>query len=220
MYSINNLIATLLTVGGVGYINYYTLLHMGLIQTAKQETKHIIPICLVFSIFDFAIYLCLQEWLQKIPSLSLKVNSNWLIFWTIVSTMGLAFILTLCLGNCAVELFYKLVNKSRDQNNQAQLMQEEPFIDALNTGRQTQAYLYDFSHKPLGFGHVLSSSLDRDSNYQINLEPFEDDDAKEQYSYDQITTFMQSKDWQKAYTMTQHVNFKQGFIMILIEDKN
>lgn len=217
MYTINEIIATLLTVGGVGYINFYTLLHMGLIQTAKDKDKHILPICLIFSLFDFAIYICLQQWLKRIPALSVKANTNWLIFWNIMLTMILAFVLTLVLGNIAIKLFYWFINKTRLRDNKAEVMQSEPFIDALNDEKQAQAFIYDFSHNSLGCGHVLSSSIDSENNYQLNLEPFTSDE--DQYSYDALMAFVQTKEWKDNYKITNHINFKQNFIMVLIQDK-
>lgn len=220
MYQINEIIAELLVAGGLGFINFYTLEHMGKLESTKERKELILPICLFFSLLDFAIYQVVQSLLRNAWALGSKANSSWLIFWSVVVTAIIAFALTLILGSVGVKLFYALINKARKSNGEASLSQNAPFEDVLAGQTYAYAYVYDFSHQGLGYGEISGFSSDEINHYQINLLPFTDNKKELQPSYDELMGQIETSEYQQKYHITQHINFKQKFIMIVIEERN
>ncbi|QNQ83812.1 hypothetical protein FP435_04810 [Lactobacillus sp. PV037] len=218
MYTINNLVATLLTAGGLGYINYGTLIRMGVINKTKDKSE-MLPLCLIFSIIDFSIYLLIQECLNI---LGLKDN-NWNILLTILITMLIVLMLTVLAGRRIAKMFNKLINRSRQKDQKGKYSHQNPFRLMLNTNNQSQAYVYDFNYQPLGYGYVLSSSAS-DDEFQLNLDPYvfkegDTEDELEQLPYKDLIKNTQTPEWKKDYNITQHINFNQKFIVVLLDPR-
>jgi hypothetical protein len=129
-------------------------------------------------------------------------------------------LLTLVCGQPLVSAIYSLINLFRRKGHKADIVQESPWSELEIGTDPAMAYFYDFDKNPLGFGYIRTISNDFDNNYSMNLEPFVDDtkDAK-QLDYNTLIDYIQSKEWQKKYTITQHINLKQKFILIVLQEK-
>ncbi|MGE9924568.1 hypothetical protein ACQRAC_04760 [Lactobacillus johnsonii] len=57
MYQFNKLLLTLLTIGGVGFINYIVTDQLGTTQLYKDANQIRLGYCLVWSLIDYVIYL-------------------------------------------------------------------------------------------------------------------------------------------------------------------
>lgn len=218
MYTTNNLVATLLTAGGLGYINYGTLIRMGVINKSKDKSE-MLPLCLIFSLIDFSLYLLIQEALRLI---NLK-DTNWSILLTVLATMVLVLLMTILAGPLMAKWFNKLINHSRKKEQEGSWSHLNPFRLMLNTNKKSQAYVYDFNYQPLGYGYVLSSSSS-DDDFQLNLDPFnfkegDTEEELEQLSYKDLIKNAQTPEWKTAYNITQHINFNQKFIVLLLDPR-
>ena len=90
----------------------------------------------------------------------------------------------------------------------------------LNGAPGQLVYLYDFNHKPLGWGWRKGISNDKESNYSISIMPQPDDDPEGQDSYEEVAKFVQQENFQKDYDVTQYINFQQKFIAIICNVKS
>ena len=68
MYQFNKLLLTLLTIGGVGFINYIVTDQLGTTQLYKDANQIRLGYCLVWSLIDYVIYLILLQWFKSFVS--------------------------------------------------------------------------------------------------------------------------------------------------------
>lgn len=211
MYVFNQVLATLLVAGGLGVVNYITAEKIGVVDKHSKDKSRQLEISLLCSIIDFAIYLVINELLNKIPML----KGNWLLFWNIIITALLAFLITLFFATPIKKVFYWAINKTRNRNSKAVLDTPTTWEDITeNTGdNQQMVYLYDFEHNPLGFGYASYFSNDENDNFSVNVVPFSDK-PEVQPTYDSFMLEIQNPDLQNAYNIQQYINFNQKFIMI------
>jgi hypothetical protein len=214
---INRLVSTFLAAGSFGFINYWVLIHLGL-KSERQLTGHdAIMYSLIFSVPDFIIFLILQQFCQAVFS---GLNADWKLIFSAALSFIIIFLLTLVYGQPLISAIYSLINLFRRKGHKADIVQESPWSELEIGTDPAMAYFYDFDKNPLGFGYIRTISNDFDNNYSMNLEPFVDDtkDAK-QLDYNTLIDYIQSKEWQKKYTITQHINLKQKFILIVLQEK-
>ncbi|WEV36260.1 hypothetical protein [Lactobacillus sp. ESL0677] len=213
MNNINQLVATLLTAGGLGYINFWVVDKLGLRDTTSKSQSEILFSSLLCSIPDFAFYLGIQQLLHT------WLNGNWLIIATMIITFGLTFLVTLIFGKPVTKLVYWLINLILNANQNTSITQGEPWSFFANEGKEAPAvYLYDLEKNPIGFGQAERFSDDTDGNYSLNLIPFNDIEGETQPSYKEMEHNIQAdKDTKfKSYNIYQHINLKQKFIMIVL----
>lgn len=215
IYNLNSFLATLLAAGGLGFSNYWILDHLGLKD--RQEIKsnqQILLYSLLFSLPDFAVFLIVQEMLKKIPVL----QGNWFIFWSLSLTFVIVIFLTLVFGKSIHSGLYWAINKIRTKNQNSEIIGSTPWqeLAECSHGKPQMAYIYDFSHNPLGSGYVRTYSDNIDETFSINLIPFEDDNMKDQVSYQEINQFIQSQEWQEKYKIYRHINLSQKFIIFVL----
>lgn len=216
MYAFNQILATLLVAGGLGVVNYVTAEKLGVIDKHNADKSRQLEISLLCSIIDFAIFIVVNELLKKVPIL----KGNWLLFWSIIITVLLAFLITLLLANPIKKIFYWAINKIRNIHSQSVLDTPTTWENITeNTANKPQiVYLYDFEHNPLGCGYASYFSNDENNNFSVNVVPFSDS-PKTQPTYDLFMKQIQNPDLQNTYDIQQYVNFNQKFIMIsLIEN--
>ena len=214
MNTFYEMLSALLTVGGVGIINYIFADQLSAVDTTQQGTDREKALSIIFTMFDFILYLGLRVVLSN-----LSLKGNLLTFATAALTVIISLLISFLLSKKINELFYCLINIVRDKNHMSYRRSATNWQSSFKTnGKMQRVYLYDFDHNPLGFGWRVGISNDRESNYSISFQPAADEG--EQPSYDDITQQIQTDDIADDYDVLQNVNFQQRFIAIVATDNN
>lgn len=214
MNTFYEMLSALLTVGGVGIINYIIAEQLGAVDTTQQGTDREKALSIIFTMFDFILYLGLRVVLSK-----LNLKGNVLTFTTAALTVIISLLISFTLSKKINSLFYHWINKVRGKNHMSYRRSATNWQSSFETnGKMQRVYLYDFNHNPLGFGWRVGISNDKESNYSISFQPTADEG--EQPSYDDITQQIQTDDVADDYDVLQYVNFQQKFIAIIANAKN
>lgn len=210
---LNKIIATLLTVGGVGFINYSVASQLGTIDYHKDAKTQSIAFSACWSIVDFAIFMFCQS------ILSHWLKGNWLLILTMLLTMIFSFLLALLTSIRLNKITFLMYNHMLKKNKKAMISNGTVWNHIMaGDGETCIAYLYNFAHEPLGFGYIEEASNDETSDYSISLQPFNYDNPKTQDSYDELITEIQKTEFNKNHSVREFIDFKQQIIAITIKD--
>lgn len=204
--------AALLTVGGTGTINYIIAEKLNAIDKSQESTNREKALALIFSMFNLFIYVCMNIVLINFFS------GNSLIIVTMLSTIVISLGLTFLGARKVNHWFYSILNLIRRQDGLSNRSSKTTWQSTFELhGHKNQlVFLYNFDHKPLGFGWRLGVSNDRDTNYAISLEPqFDESEPEGQPSYEKISKLIQEDNFQNDFEVKQFVSFKQQFIAII-----
>ena len=208
MNTFNSILLELLTVGGVGSLNYILVDLVGAADKAQGNSNRR-AISLVFTAIDMALYTLIQQATHKLVASALL-------------TIFISFTVTLLLANPAQKLIYWCVNKVRLGNRKTKVTAVSPweanYIDASD--EPVLAYCYSFDHKPLGWGYLAYVSGDATNNYSVNIVPAITETLEDQPSYNEVAENITTNEIQSTYDVQQHINFKQQFIMITLKKKS
>lgn len=213
-----DILSVLLTVGGVGVINYIIAEQLNAIDTSQAGSNREKFMSLIFSMLDLFLFLLVRSALIS----EWHLSGNLLTALTIVITVVISLIISFT-GSIAInKLFYKLINFERNSNGLSLRRSATNWQSAfaLNGTKNQLIYLYDFNHQPLGFGWRKGISNDKESNYSISFIPQLDNDPETQDSYDEVTKLVQQDNFRKDFEVTEYVNFQQKFIAIICNSKD
>lgn len=208
MNTLNSILLELLTVGGVGSLNYILVDLVGAADKAQGNNNRI-AISLVFTAIDMALYTLIQQATHKLVASALL-------------TIVISFTVTLLLANPAQKLIYWCINKVRLGNRKTEVTAVSPW-EAIYINASDEpifAYCYSFDHKPLGWGYLAYVSGDATNNYSVNIVPAITETLEDQPSYNEVAENIATNEIQSTYDVQQHINFKQQFIMITLKKKS
>lgn len=208
MNTFNSILLELLTIGGVGSLNYILVDLVGAADKAQVNSNRR-AISLVFTAIDMALYTLIQQATHK------QVASALL-------TIAISFGVTLLLANPAQKLIYWCVNKVRLGSQKTEVEAVSPWEAAyINASdKPVFAYCYSFDYKPLGWGYLAYVSGDAPNNYSVNIVPAISENMEDQPSYNEVAENIATNEIQNTYDVQQHINFKQQFIMITLKKKS
>ena len=212
----NQIFLMFTTLGGVGIINYFLAELTGSLDKNNHDGNTIKSVSILFTAFDAIIYFIVQEMLRRC------LSGNWLIIITSVLTIVVAVVLTLGLAYPIHKCFYNLVNKDRELNGLVPTASTNTWKALYEDAKDKPifAYCYDFNHKKLGWGYLDYMSKDKETNFSLNLEIPRNKEKEVQPEYEEIVKEL-GTDWYRAhYTIRQHINFKQQFIVIALIKKD
>lgn len=202
---LNKIIATLLTVGGTGYINYVVAARLHAIEPVGDEKTSQKAYCIIWSIIDFAFFLFYQR-----VFLSWKLHGNTALIWTMLLTMATAFLLALLLAKPLQKLSYFLYNLVLKRCNESTIDGGSVWCDFFNGRGKLEAYCYDFQHNPVGHGFLTTYSMEK-GNYDLVLQPFRE--KKHQPTYEEIIDMAQNSGNQEKQTIREYVNYDKQIII-------
>ncbi len=212
---LNQIIATLVTVGGVGYVNYSVATQLNAIDIHASAKEQAIAYSAIWSVFDFAIYLALLNW----NWLKHFAKGDWLLIIVMLLTIIFAFLFSICLTLPLKKLVFWLYNSVLKIDNHSAISTGSVWNHVMDPNSNSViVYLYDFDHNPLGFGYVDESSNDEITNYSLSLQPFNYNNPTLQDDYDKLQKQIQDYKFNKEHTVKQFVDFKQRFIAITIQN--
>lgn len=215
MNAFYEMLSALLTIGGVGIINYIIAEQFGAVDTTQQGTDREKALSIIFTMFDFILYLALRAFI------GLWLKGNWLTVATAASTVIVSLIISFTLSKKINKLFYFLINKVRGRNHMSYRRSATNWQSSFDTHgcRNQLVYLYDFCHNPLGWGWRTGISNDKESKYSISLCPQLDNNPEDQDTYEEVTKLIQQDNFRKDFEVVNYINFEQKFIAIICNDK-
>lgn len=202
---LNKIIATLLTVGGTGYINYVVATQLHAIEPIGDEKTSQKAYCIIWSIIDFSFFLFYQHLL-----LSKKLHGNTALIWTMLLTMITAFLLALLLAKPLQRLSYFLYNFILKIWGESTIDGGSVWCDSFNGRGKLEAYCYDFQHNPVGHGFLTTYSMEK-GNYDLALQPFRKEE--QQPTYEEIVDMAQNSEYQENQTIREYINYDKQIII-------
>lgn len=207
---ITNLIASLATVGGMGFMNFLVTDQLGFTDIRNDKKTEVIAYSLLWSIFDYAIYLAVLSSLHN-----LKIHGNLSITLSILITLLLAFFITLLISKHLNAFVYYCYNRvAPGQKEKADFVPGSTFINKLNNDKKAIIYLYDFEHNPISFGVLDRYSLSDVGQPQISLVPGV---QTSQPTYQSLIEYISKADTFEKYQPFSYVDFEQKWIMIVLQ---
>lgn len=211
---INKIIATLLTVGGMGYVNLIVAAQLGTVDIHKEDKTATIAYSAMWSIVDFAIYLAILNCMSK------YLKGDWLLIATMLLTLIVAFLVAVVISPLLKKVVYFLYNLVLHVSNKPKINSGTVWHHIMsNNNEPIMVYFYSFDHQPLGFGYVDESSDDDNSNYSASLQPFNYQNPELQDTYNEVMKRIQDNEFCRKYNTRQFVDFKQQFIALIIQEK-
>lgn len=207
---IDNLIASLITVGGMGFMNFIVTDQLGVTDIRHDQKTEIVAYSLLWSVFDYALYLAVSAVLKHF-----KIYGSWSVALAIMVTLILAFAITCVVANTLCKVVYWIYSKVSGKAGYADLNPGTVFIDKLNNNKRSQAFIYDFNHQPIEFGVVDKFGLSDNGKPEISLIPSNDD---MQPSYEDIKSFLAKDKNHKIYNPSTYVDYDLKIIMILMNN--
>ena len=218
MYQLNNILLTLLTVGGIGFINYTVTDQLGTSQLYKDANFSRLGYCLVWSIIDFVIYIALFQWLKPL------VSAQWLQIVVTLITVVVAWVGTTLLAFPLHFVIFKTYDWAADHlnfNHGLNNDEGEVWDHILNETRSdhVETYFFTLQHEPMSAGVLHRYSGDQESNYQIVSLPFSDDNFKSLENYDELMQRISTSEYHENHRVFEYVNLRQKFVAIIIDRK-
>lgn len=209
---LTKLIASLITVGGMGFMNFLVTDQLGTVDLRHDHKTEMIAYSLLWSIFDFAIYLIIISLLQHYC----KLSGNWLMVYSLTFTLVAAFLITLLIAKPLNSFVYFCYNHvASGQGKKANFISGSTFTNKLNNDKKATIYLYDFDHKPINFGILDEYSLDDNGQPQISLVPGK---QRRQPTYQSLIDYISRDPIYERYQPFSYINFEQKWIMFVLQD--
>lgn len=207
----NQVLSAVVALCGLGYVNWSVLRWLDVIEETENKSYQLGFVSLL-SVVDWIIYLLIET-----GFVSLGLKGNCLNAAAIFATMVVSFLLTLLLGQPVGKQIQIMLNARRKHLGKPDKYMGRVIDDLIFSEKSHLAYLYDFDHKPLGFGYIYAESNDTKSGQEFGLQPCDDNEGEAQLDYADLVSEMQKIDFQKQYSPTQYINFKDKYIMIALE---
>ncbi|WP_436704311.1 hypothetical protein [Lactiplantibacillus plantarum] len=219
---INAIVASLIVVGGLGFINYNVADRQGLVDFRGPDSKMQIPYMLCWSIFDFAIYLIVQDLVGWLKNTS-QVSKNKLASSILMGDSGLAIsllvtiILVFFISVFSYRPFSEFVNwlnnKRRNKNNKASLFVGNPWTGQFITNKEKMIFVFDFEHNPIVSGYLTKISTNPQDLQEMSIMPFNDNSDLATYK-DIIEGMNEQRD---KYHVMQYVDYDKKLLIISAE---
>lgn len=208
---VDRIIAALITVGGMGFMNFIVTDQLGVIDIRHDNRTAVVAYSLLWSIFDYAIYLTVQTWLGRY-----HLSDHWRTAAALMITLLVAFLLTVIIARPLSRVVYWIYNHLSTGHQQvANFTSGTVFANKLMENNEATAYLYNSDHQPISFGKIELFSFDNDNNVEFSLVPLED--TKEQPSYDELTSEIGGEDFYKKYRPFVLVKPSQDLVAVICQ---
>jgi len=221
---INKIIASLIAVGGLGFINYYVADRQGLVDFRGQDSKTQVPYMLCWSIFDFAIYLIVQSGVVAIKN-KFQSSSNQLgthifmgdsgIAISLLLTIVVVFFISAYLYRPFSTFINSINNRRRNGDNKASLFNGDPWTSQFITNKEKSVFVYSFERKPIISGYLTQITTNPQDFRSMSIMPFNDDVEMPKYE-DALNKLNEIRD---NFTVMQYVDYDQKFLIISLEAK-
>lgn len=197
--------AAIITVGGLGAINYLIAEKVGTLDIHNTSDAKTIALFTVLAVPDYALYIIVNYVFSK------YLSGLLLTFFNISITFVLAVLVTIVFAKPISNIFYWLINRNRSLNHQPAINQMSAWEYLTEIDKPQMAYIYDFAYTPLGSGYISFVS-----DNELNIVPFTKDNDYPQTPYEELMKEVETTDFKEKYDVQQHIDMKNKFIMISI----
>lgn len=209
---LNKIIAALITVGGIGYINYAVAEQLGTAEFKGDKKTNQIAFSLVWSIVDFAIYLLVQKALSH-----WHVRGTWLLIASMLLTIVIVFLMAVIVTRPLQKLLYWFYNRVFKASHNAPIKVGTVWSNFFSGDQTMEVYCYDLQHQPIAQGFVLQNSTSS-ADHTLTLQPFENEKYKKQWSYEDMENISQTSN-KRSCKIKQLVDFNNNLIVFAITEK-
>lgn len=184
---LNNLINSLITAGGLGFINLLILMRIDKINFSSNN-KEDKAICLIFfSIVNYGLFLLMLEIFKF-----LSINKSIQIPLSIISVIIISILLTFFVIPPLSNLFSKSINNQR-KKEQLSIYDSRPIKKiAFNFKINKAIYIFDFENNLISSGMSGYFSNSDDIDFEIILSPF--NEVSELNDYNKLISYISSPD--------------------------
>lgn len=195
----------------MGFINLIVADRLGTVDLDRDAKTQIVGYSLIWSIFDFAIFIYCQQVLSRF------INSGPLMIATsLMVTLVIAFILTLTIAPPLNKLVYHLYNKRLGNPGNTGYSSGKVLPQLLNGDKKFSVYIYNFDHTPVEFG--ILDRIGFDSNgcaNEITVLPIAD--QTEQPDYESVRAYIAGLDPETTESYS-YLDFSSQQIFIFLID--
>ena len=209
---LNKIIAALITVGGIGYINYAVAEQLGAAEFKGDKKTNQIAFSLVWSIVDFAIYLLVQKALSH-----WHVRGTWLLIASMLLTIVIVFLMAVIVTRPLQKLLYWFYNRVFKASHNAPIKVGTVWSNFFSGDQTMEVYCYDLQHRPIAQGFVLQNSSNS-AGHALALQPFASDKHKKQWPYEDMENISQTAN-KRSHEIKQLVDFDNNLIIFAITKK-
>lgn len=204
---LQQIISSLVTVGGLGFINYYVAEQMDAIDFKGKDEKLIVPCMLCFSVIDYIVYLLINY----IFSLFVR-NQNLNAALSLIFTIICSFLITLYFINPVSKIVNGFINRRRKKQSFSEIQNDDLWNYFLKDNKEVRCYIYDFNNNFIANGWVQVSNKDSE-NLAVSLDPFKDD-----ISEDELYESIKSDSFYNSHTINQLVFPNKRIKIYLIKE--
>ena len=182
-------IISLLLSGALGYLNYSILAEMGEISSVDTKEDKLAS-WILFSIFDYIIYLIISGLMYTISKVSIVINDKKTIYLKfdkhtifIISVLLTIFIIILTMRKFAPPIyrFSQAKNNSyRNKKELAKVINQTPREAAFDNQYIKVVYIFDFENNFIAQGQAKEISVVLDLEHQLLLQPDDYNEHTEQ----------------------------------------
>lgn len=209
---LNKIIAALITVGGIGYINYAVAEQLGAAEFKGDKKTNQIAFSLVWSIVDFAIYLLVQKIL-----IHWHVHGTWLLITSMLLTIVIVFLMAVIVTKPLQKLLYWFYNRAFKISHNAPIKVGTVWSNFFSGDQTMEVYCYDLQHQPIAQGFVLQNSMNS-ADHTLTLQPFESEDYKKQWFYEDMENISQTSN-KRSHKIKQLVDFDNNLIIFAVTER-
>lgn len=156
---LTKIILSLALGGGFGYINYYILNNIGVINIESDEKEEKTFSLILFSILNILLYNFLND---------LTCNTYISVLMTLIITVALSFTIFKVLMN----YLYMIMNKSRKRSNLGELNNQSVRMLLFDSNKVIFVYLYGLeTNKLLSYGCMGWQKETKDGDYEFEIVP-------------------------------------------------
>lgn len=182
-------IISLLLSGALGYLNYSILAEMGEISSVDTKEDKLAS-WILFSIFDYIIYLIISGLMYTISKVSIVINDKKTIYLKfdkhtifIISILLTIFIIILTMRKFAPPIyrFSQAKNNSyRNKKELAEVINQTPREAAFDSKYLKIVYIFDFENNFIVQGQIKNFSVSLNLEHQLLLQPNDANEYTEQ----------------------------------------
>lgn len=206
--NINALATAFVAAGGLGFINYYVADRLGLIDFKENNLGSVLPFMLMWSVFDFSIYLFVQ-WI-----LSRWLNGNVLLAAALACTALLVLIVFAETAGAIFAGLDKLLNHDRKSLGKAEVFSVDPWEYLTETDGTQEVFIFDLTGAPITAGWLDYTNRSAADHLTMNLIPFTDNPKAQPLS--QLMDDYSTEEAKKAYQIRQFVDLDRKIVIVSV----
>lgn len=215
-------LASFVAAGGLGFINYYVADKLDIIEFNKSNTKIALPFMLMWSIFDFSIYLIVQalcELLKEIPHIGKYFSENIVLAITLMLTICIVFILFTMVARPIFKIINNFINKRRKSAGKAEIESESVWQNFISSDVVTYIYIFNLDGTAIisGISDYTTRSTDNEG-LSMSIIPFNGDHKLKNLK--EVLDNYATKEGKDMFNTTQFVDLDRKVIIVKTESAN